>query len=127
MIRRLGKGMRLRTRRKLEVKGIITYGAPCSGGFVGTLPEGETLVVKQDIPTWASGAWLVPERYEHFELLFVPDATRADPEYNGYAVSCSFKDVAGDFDVIQETMPNQSSDPTPASVTPAAGQPPRHP
>jgi len=26
-----------------------------------------------------------------------------------------------------EEMPNQSSDPTPASVTPAAGQPPRQP
>ena len=94
------KGMRLRTRREMSVRGVITFGAPCSGGFEGSIPAGEILIVDQDPPAFAKGVYLVPGRYKDFERLFVPESDRADPAYSGYAISCSFESVSSDLETI---------------------------
>jgi len=92
--------MRLRSRRQLSVKGIITFGAPCSGGFEGLLPAEAVLLVDQEPPNGAAGAWLVPEQYAHFELSFISEGTRKDSSYSGYAIACSFEEAAKNFDVL---------------------------
>ena len=94
--------MRIRNLHDMAVKGIITFGAPASGGFTGTLPAGETLLVDQEPPVRATGAWLVPERYEHFEAIFVSELILKDPEYNDYAIGISFDEVAQHFVVLKE-------------------------
>jgi hypothetical protein len=92
--------MRFRTRREISVEGVITFGAPCSGGFERILPAGEILIVHQEPPDFAKGVYLVPARYKDFELLFVPERDRADPVYSGYAVVCSFERIGSDLEAI---------------------------
>ena len=92
------------------MKGIITFGAPASGGFTGTLPAGETLLVDQEPPARAIGAWLVPERYEHFESIFVSESIRKHPEYSDYAIAISFDEVAQHFVVLEEEADPAGSD-----------------
>jgi hypothetical protein len=75
------KGMKFRSLRELQVRGMIAYGAPHSSGFDATLPAGEVLVCSQQ--PGPQGMWLVPERYQHFEQVFVPERDRPNPEYGG--------------------------------------------
>ncbi len=91
------KGMRFRSLREVSVRGIVVYGAPFSTGFDAVLPAGEILVCDQPGP---QGMWLVPERYAHFEQLFVPAQDRQSPDYNGYAISCSFGQIGQDYETI---------------------------
>jgi len=111
--------MRIRSRQEIAVKGIITFGAPASGGFAGVLPAGETLLVDQEPPAQATGAWLVPERYEHFESIYVPERDRKDPAYSDYALSISFDEVARHFDVLEERGPIQPPQTTTGSSAPS--------
>ncbi|HEV3272607.1 MAG TPA: hypothetical protein VGZ93_10545 [Candidatus Methylacidiphilales bacterium] len=93
------KGMRFRTRREINVRGIIVFGAPFSNGFEGTLPKGEVLILDSEPRDSAKGMWLIPERYKHFELLFVPERDRLNPDYGNYAVGCAFNQVGTDIEL----------------------------
>jgi hypothetical protein len=92
--------MKVRSLREVTVRGIIAYGAPYSTGFDAVLPAGEILVCKQK--PGPSGVWLVPERYKHFEELFVPERDRQNPEYGGYAFGCSFSQIGQDYEIVNE-------------------------
>jgi hypothetical protein len=32
--------------------------------------------------------------------MLIPEGTRKDPSYSGYAIACSFEDAAKNFDVL---------------------------
>lgn len=68
------------------------------------LPAGETLLVDQEPPAQAKGAWLVPDRYQHFESIFVPERDRKDPAYSGYAVAITFEEASMHFDIVEEPI-----------------------
>jgi hypothetical protein len=95
------KGTRFRSCRDLKVNGIISYGAPFSDGFEGLLPASEVLVLDSDPLPNARGMWHVPERYEHFETIFVPSHDRAHEAYGGYAVAINYEYVGEDIEVLQ--------------------------
>jgi hypothetical protein len=44
--------------------------------------------------------WLVPERYKHFEAIFVPGHDRAHEAYGGYAVAIEYAQVGADLEVL---------------------------
>jgi hypothetical protein len=90
--------MKFRSLRDVRVRGIVAYGAPFSTGFDAVLPAGESLVCDKE--PGPQGMWLVPERYEHFEQLFVPERDRRNPEYGGYAVSCAFSQIGQDYEMV---------------------------
>ena len=94
------KGMRFRTRRDVPVRGIVNFRAPCTGGFEGTLPAGEILILEHEPPDFAKGMPLIPARYKDFEHLFVSERDRNDPTYNGYAVVWSFDRVDSDLELV---------------------------
>jgi hypothetical protein len=97
---RFTKGTRFRSRRDLTVNGIISFGAPFSGGFEAVLPANEVLVLDNDPPPNARGMWLVPERYDHFEAMFVPSRDRSHDGYGGYAVAIGYEQVGSDVEVL---------------------------
>jgi hypothetical protein len=97
---RFTKGTRFRSQRELRVKGIIAFGAPFSGGFEGILPANEILVLDNDPPSGTKGMWLVPERYQHFEAVFVPNHDRQHEAYGGYAVAFDYAQVGSDLEVL---------------------------
>ncbi|MGP8201453.1 MAG: hypothetical protein ACLQU4_18335 [Limisphaerales bacterium] len=94
------KGMKFRSLREVQVRGVVAYGAPYSTGFDGTLPVGEIVVCSQE--PGPQGMWLVPERYKHFEQLFVPEQVRQNPDYGGYAVECLFSQIGQDYEMVGE-------------------------
>jgi hypothetical protein len=94
------QGMRFRTVREVPVLGIVAYGAPFSTGFDAVLPSGEILLCDQN--PGPRGMWLVPERYKHFEQLFVPERDRRHPDYGGYALACSFSQIGRDYEIVDE-------------------------
>jgi hypothetical protein len=94
------KNDRFRTTKALEVQGIIIFGAPCSGGFRGQLPAGEVMILDYEPKPWAKGVWLRPERYRHFEQLFVDEKTRRDPEYDRFAVNASYDELSENYEAI---------------------------
>ena len=97
---RFTKGTRFRSRRDVVVKGIITFAAPFSDGFEGVLPANEVLVLDSEPHPSAKGMWLVPERYDHFETVFVPSRDRAHEGYGGYAVAIDYDQVGADVEVL---------------------------
>lgn len=94
------KGTRFRSRRDLRVKGGIAFGAPFSDGFEGIFPANEILVLDREPAPGTKGMWLVPERYKHFEAIFVPDHDRAHEAYGGYAVAIEYTQVGADVEVL---------------------------
>jgi hypothetical protein len=102
---RFTKGTRFRSRCELRVKGIIVFGAPFSGGFEGVFPANEILILDSDPPPGTKGMWLVPERYQHFEAIFVPSRDREHEEYGGYAVGIEYTQVGSDVEVLHGTAP----------------------
>ncbi|HVT07515.1 MAG TPA: hypothetical protein VHO67_08660 [Polyangia bacterium] len=92
------KGQRYRAKSDLDVRGIISYSAPFTGGFRGTLPAGATLTVEDDPPSFARGVYLRPDDYRRFESLFVSADERGAHNYSGYAVVVTFEDLESGFD-----------------------------
>lgn len=84
----------------MHVNGVVTFCAPCSGGFHGTIPAGEILIVDQEPPASARGTYFVPARYKDFEHQFVSDRDRSDPKYSGYAIACSFDDIDSYLELV---------------------------
>jgi hypothetical protein len=99
------QGQRFRVKRDLSVSGVIVYGAPCSGGFQGTLPRGEIVTLDYDPKPEFTGCWLKPERYEHFEALFIPERIRQDEEYDHYAISASYKELDREYELVEDSQP----------------------
>jgi hypothetical protein len=102
---RFAKGTRFRSRCDLQVSGIITFGAPFSGGFKGVFPANEILVLDNESSPGTKGMWLVPERYQHFESIFVPERDRENEVYGGYAVAIEYTQVGTDVEVLNATAP----------------------
>ena len=75
------------------VKGGIAFGTPFSGGFKGIFPANEILVLDREPAPGTKGMWLVPERYKHFEAIFVPDHDRAHRTLGGYAFAIEYTQV----------------------------------
>jgi hypothetical protein len=100
---RFAKGTRFRSLRELRVTGIIAFGAPFSGGFEGVFPANEFLVLDNEPPPGTKGMWLVPERYQHFEAVFVPSRDREHEAYGGYAVAIEYTQVGADVEVLSAT------------------------
>jgi hypothetical protein len=85
---KIHKDVRLRARKAMPIEGVITYGAPVSGRFEGTLPAGEILRLDYEPADSVDGVWLVPEGYAELEQLFIPTQVQTQKGYSGYAVYC---------------------------------------
>ena len=94
------RGDRYRSRVTRAVEGVVTFNAPISGGFQGKLPAGEELEVDTDPPTWATGVYLRPLRYAHFEAEFVSPRDRANPDYDSYSIAVSYEELQRDFEAL---------------------------
>lgn len=103
------KGMKFRSLRDVAVHGIVDYGAPFTfrTGFDAVLPAGEILICDQH--PGPRGMWLVPERYEHFEQLFVPERDRQHPDYAWYALGCPFSQIGQDYELIMTSFASGSA------------------
>jgi hypothetical protein len=98
------KGQRFRVKRDLSVSGVIVYGAPCSGYFEGCLPCGEIVALDYDPKPDSKSCWLKPERYDHFEEIFIPQKTRRDQEYDHFAISCSYKELELEYECVEDSQ-----------------------
>lgn len=97
----LKEGQKFRLKNDREVEGIIVYGAPCSGHFEGTLQSGEVLILDQQPQDGTKGCWLVPERYDHFEKIFIPQDILEQEDYSSYAIGILYEELERDFEKIE--------------------------
>ena len=97
---KIHKDARLRTREKLQVEWVITYGGPLSKRFAGTLPEGEILRLDYEPADSVQGVWLIPEKYVEYENVFIPQAAKTEKAYNGYAVYCPYETIGRCFELL---------------------------
>jgi hypothetical protein len=95
------KGDRYRARRDVAVNGIVTFGAPFTGGFTGILPRDATCIIDLEPPQRAQGVYLVPDDYARFETMFVSQHDRSSADYSGYAMSVSFDELARSFEKLE--------------------------
>jgi hypothetical protein len=98
------KDMRIRSRKKLKVDGVITFRAPCCQHFEGVLPAGEVLKLNYEPHDRVRGLWLEPERYSDLEQVFVPKESRTAPAYGGYAVGCDCDQIGLDFEILDQNQ-----------------------
>ena len=98
---KIHKDARLRARKDLRVKGVITYGGPMSRRFEGALPAGEILRLEYEPADSVGNIWLVPERYAELEKNFISKEIKAERGYCGYAVSCPLDKMTDCYDLVQ--------------------------
>ena len=101
---KIHKDARLRTRKNLQVEGVITYGGPMSKRFAGVLPAGEILRLDYEPADSVNGIWVVPERYAECEKIFIPTTTQTERGYNGYAVYCPFEKIGQCFELLSQAV-----------------------
>jgi len=101
---KIHKDARLRTREKLQVEGVITYGGLMSKRFAGILPEGEILRLDYEPADSVNGIWVVPERYAECEKIFISPTTQTERGYDGYAVFCPCEKIGQCFEVLSEAI-----------------------
>ena len=97
---RPAKDQRYRSRRDVEVAGLVHLRAPATGDFKSTLPMGEEVVVVYDPPSHAKAVYAIPKRYEDLERVLVPPGERSSPIYNGYSLVIWFEQLEHDFELV---------------------------
>ncbi len=75
---------------------------PYTGSFQGILPAGEVLMVEHDPPPSATGALLQPENYALLESRLIPEADRAHPKYDSFAISISLESLHRNFELLDD-------------------------
>lgn len=97
------KGQRYKAIRDARLSVLVTYKNPSSGAFGATLPEGEIVVVANDPPAHATGAYALPERYEGLEAVLVPAPELSNRAYQSYVLMIRFTQLEADFQFIADT------------------------
>jgi hypothetical protein len=77
----------------MRVSGLISWNAPTTTGFEGTLPKGTILVKLDDDIEGAIGAGYLPIEKERFEREFVPERERTNEKYSGYYVVIKHEEI----------------------------------
>ncbi len=94
------RGDRFRSTRDVEVRGLVTFRNPSSGGFKAVLPRGEIVIVENDPPRDAKAVYTVPERYEALEQLLVPTEDRNSKTYGSYTLVIRFEQLTEAFELL---------------------------
>ncbi len=97
------KGQRFRSRKDLQIGGVVTFSAPYTGSFEGVLPKGEVLIVEFDPPPNATGVYLQPVNYAPLEMRLISTEDRSHPKYDSYAISLTFESLAKDFELLRSS------------------------
>jgi hypothetical protein len=90
---KIQKGQLYRTLEPIPVRYLIHWRAPFTGGGSGTLPAGETLVVRDGPSFWSSLVTCDAERAGEIETLLVPEADRKAEKYAGYTLFISLETI----------------------------------
>jgi hypothetical protein len=93
----LRKGQRFRALHDVPLNCLTHWSAPFTGGLKVVLPGNEVLIVEEEPPVFAAGAYMIPERYDHFLTAWIPESERLPPKFEGYSLAISFDELAQSF------------------------------
>jgi hypothetical protein len=84
-----------------EVAFLTYWKAPCTGGGRGLLPKGTRVCVHvYSIDPEPIGVNADPLDRDIIERILIPEADRADPEYNGFALSITTEELNKHFRLV---------------------------
>ena len=96
----LRRGQRYEVLKDTPAICMTYWKAPYTGGLEGVVPAGEVLVVTVDPPPSATGADLVPERYDALLVRFIPPEERSAPTFGGYSLCLMFDQIGANCRLV---------------------------
>jgi len=96
------RGQRYRVVNDTPAICMTYWKAPYTGGVKVVVPAGEVLVVTADPSPRATGADLLPERYDALLAKFVPFKERSDPKFGGYSLCLMFDQIDANCQLVTE-------------------------